>query len=554
MSVKIMGELWECVLPQNEQHVLLALADHADHNGENVYPSVGFVAWKLGYSERTVWRVMTELKRRGILVLTAERPGTSNVYRIDLAGVPRKPKYEGRRRSDRYDNLSDPLGAEACADVIPPSDRGMTDCQGGYDTAMSEGVCHSYVIPTVLEPSEEPSCRRDTDYPAPARPRETASERASDESSDDLKTRSIDRILERFEVLTGTRPTAKDRQEAAKLAEAGTPIAAVERGVLAAIDRAKPDRPGSLRYCLRHIAEAARGAAQSAVGAPRESRTPVEAPEVAPAPKIATGGRRTQAATPATTGANALALDAPPLCEVRIDQAYLLREREATRAISSPPPKGEAEYVDRPEYRLAEIAFCARTSFLAAFDRQPNRHELADHVWPLAVEAGIDPGVIERWYPLRPETTYQQHEVAPGRVPANERHGGSVRDATGRRPDGACVESVSTVKGDARDGAPARRIDGGLDETHGLTSQGGFPALALSQPGEGTSTEVLSPAGRIVEFPSPAHAASATVEAGGMAAGLDALAADPFEARQALLREQCAQLLRRESRQEEVGQ
>lgn len=80
-----MGKVWDLDLPHNQLLVLLALADHADHEGNNVFPSLGLVAWKTGYSEQQVRRVMRSLVIDGILITTSRNPGKPNRYSIDLA-------------------------------------------------------------------------------------------------------------------------------------------------------------------------------------------------------------------------------------------------------------------------------------------------------------------------------------------------------------------------------------------------------------------------------------------------------------------------------------
>ena len=57
MSGKITGLVWESDLPQNEKYVLLAYADHADHEGNGIFPSVGLIAWKTGYTPRNIKRI-----------------------------------------------------------------------------------------------------------------------------------------------------------------------------------------------------------------------------------------------------------------------------------------------------------------------------------------------------------------------------------------------------------------------------------------------------------------------------------------------------------------
>ena len=61
MSAKLMGQVWDLDLPHNQAWVLMALADHADHEGNNVYPGLGLLRYKTGYSERQIRRVLDEL-------------------------------------------------------------------------------------------------------------------------------------------------------------------------------------------------------------------------------------------------------------------------------------------------------------------------------------------------------------------------------------------------------------------------------------------------------------------------------------------------------------
>ena len=109
MSVKIMGGVWELDLPRGEALVLLALADHADHLGNSVYPSVGLVAWKTGLSERHTQRLMRGLEKKGILVRVRFREGGrghTTHYRIDLEKTQRKSPYEPQK-GDIYDRKGD---------------------------------------------------------------------------------------------------------------------------------------------------------------------------------------------------------------------------------------------------------------------------------------------------------------------------------------------------------------------------------------------------------------------------------------------------------------
>ena len=101
MSGKIMGQVWELDLPHAEQLVLLAMADHADHEGNNIFPSVGLVAWKTGYSHRQTQRIIKILVDKGLLVFSDESgmKGTKN-YSVAFEHADIKSPYTGRDKLD----------------------------------------------------------------------------------------------------------------------------------------------------------------------------------------------------------------------------------------------------------------------------------------------------------------------------------------------------------------------------------------------------------------------------------------------------------------------
>lgn len=79
-----MGRVWEMDLPPNKLLVMLALADHADHDGENIYPSQTTVAEKTGYSARSVRRILRELRDEHHLIEPMEKPGPSGTVRYRI--------------------------------------------------------------------------------------------------------------------------------------------------------------------------------------------------------------------------------------------------------------------------------------------------------------------------------------------------------------------------------------------------------------------------------------------------------------------------------------
>jgi biotin operon repressor len=67
MSAKLMGKAFDVDLPTRQKFVLVAMADHADHDGTGVYPGHELLAEKTGYSKRSVTRAINELKDKGFI-------------------------------------------------------------------------------------------------------------------------------------------------------------------------------------------------------------------------------------------------------------------------------------------------------------------------------------------------------------------------------------------------------------------------------------------------------------------------------------------------------
>lgn len=121
MSVKTMAKVWDMELSPGDKLVLLAYADHADHDDTNMYPSVETVARKTGYSERHVQRITRDLEKKGFLVNDGK--GIHGTNRWSLG---------------RGDILS----------VVTSTTKGVTSTTSGGDTGVTR---------TILEPSLEPS-------------------------------------------------------------------------------------------------------------------------------------------------------------------------------------------------------------------------------------------------------------------------------------------------------------------------------------------------------------------------------------------------------------
>lgn len=95
MSVRVMSMVWEADLPTTEKMVLLAIADSADDDGDNAWPSVATLARKASVSERRVQQIVKGLESRGLLTVHPQAGGhrgmrddrRPNLYAISLDGV-----------------------------------------------------------------------------------------------------------------------------------------------------------------------------------------------------------------------------------------------------------------------------------------------------------------------------------------------------------------------------------------------------------------------------------------------------------------------------------
>ena len=125
MSIKIMAALWGADLPHSELLILMALADHAHHDGTNAYPGIKTLEWKTNYSPDTVRRCLKSLVKKKILT-AQERPGKPTVYTIHLDKISIKP-YPSQNATPSNDaptppvSASDPSGSVLDEPSIEPS-------------------------------------------------------------------------------------------------------------------------------------------------------------------------------------------------------------------------------------------------------------------------------------------------------------------------------------------------------------------------------------------------------------------------------------------------
>lgn len=99
-----MGQVWDIELPHHQQGVLLAMADHARDDGTSVYPSIEYLSWKTGYSERNVQRVLRELEDAELIVQIGNTHGGRGIkceWQIHLEnGAKKSPFNESKGRQN----------------------------------------------------------------------------------------------------------------------------------------------------------------------------------------------------------------------------------------------------------------------------------------------------------------------------------------------------------------------------------------------------------------------------------------------------------------------
>lgn len=197
MSVKIMGRVWELDLPANKLLVMLALADHADHDGNNVYPSMELIAWKTGYSTKQTRRIVHDLVEDGLLVVKQLSKGRyPSKYSIDLtAGKQKPPRPDKPSQSVRVKTPDKPSqivqvnpsqdGRVAHSQTLPQTTSTLPN---GDQPGHSEPVNPPMAVSTepYLEPSqEEPSQGTQTPTPGPLKPAAGAAGVAAPENGRD---------------------------------------------------------------------------------------------------------------------------------------------------------------------------------------------------------------------------------------------------------------------------------------------------------------------------------------------------------------------------------
>jgi DNA-binding transcriptional ArsR family regulator len=115
MSISLMTDVWKLSLQASRKMVLLALADNANDEGTDCWPSVGKLVEKCSMSERAVQGHLAALEEDGY-IKRHERLGRSNKFTIYIDRI----RLELLKKAKALADASAESAPSAAGDKIPP--------------------------------------------------------------------------------------------------------------------------------------------------------------------------------------------------------------------------------------------------------------------------------------------------------------------------------------------------------------------------------------------------------------------------------------------------
>ncbi len=126
MSGKLIGKIWGLKISPTAKYILVCIAEHANENGTDAFPSIRRIAWETGLNDRTVQRGLGRLKKLGVLEVQEHGgPGKGPnryVIRLDKAGKQERfvPLREGGHK--HHPSPHSTVTAQDRDDAAPPYD------------------------------------------------------------------------------------------------------------------------------------------------------------------------------------------------------------------------------------------------------------------------------------------------------------------------------------------------------------------------------------------------------------------------------------------------
>ena len=121
MSISLMTDVWRLPLQASRKMVLLALADNANDEGTDCWPSIGKLVEKCSMSERSIQVHLSGLEDAGY-IKRHERLGRSNMFTIYVERVRAELyKKSSHGKSVRPTVTAKPVRVEAPPQILHPS-------------------------------------------------------------------------------------------------------------------------------------------------------------------------------------------------------------------------------------------------------------------------------------------------------------------------------------------------------------------------------------------------------------------------------------------------
>jgi hypothetical protein len=95
------GKVWQSALAPHLKPLAAALADIANDDGTSIYPSVAYMAWLLGRSERAIQNGLSDLRAQRILRVEGRGcggKGHPTEYRLIESALPKRPPWKEHRQ------------------------------------------------------------------------------------------------------------------------------------------------------------------------------------------------------------------------------------------------------------------------------------------------------------------------------------------------------------------------------------------------------------------------------------------------------------------------
>ena len=173
MSIALMTDVWKVNIQSAKKMVLLALADSANDEGTNCFPSVATIVEKCSMSERAIQGHLQALEKTG-LISRKERSGRSTNYTLNVEQIKELVLLRKRQKAAQHPELAVD-NPTPTSEVIHNSSSAMTPAESAgvpanphstHTPAEFAGVQNLHLPPQNLHPTPAESAPITTTEPS----------------------------------------------------------------------------------------------------------------------------------------------------------------------------------------------------------------------------------------------------------------------------------------------------------------------------------------------------------------------------------------------------